>query len=188
MRATDFLSMTGRELAEALHAGHPIDPAALDDTEYRGTSLGLPKWLERLTWTKFRKTFHRDHRTRALRGWNVRLVQDGLDAPDRPMTGRDGRAVTFGHYEVVSPEGHRVPKGGRGLLIHYGRGGNGALSPLNRVRDPLVAVHEGNADLLLGWSYVDVGLMRIGTPSFFTLERAGSLSEVVDPPHAGRVR
>ncbi len=175
--------MTQRELAAALGAGYPIDPHALDDTQYRGTSLGLWGWVERLSWKKFRKTFHRDPVTGALRGWNVRLVQDGLDAPDTPMTRQDGSAITFGHYEVVPTDGHSVPNGAQGLLIHYGRGGNGPLSSTGRVRDPLVAVHEGSVDLLLGWSYVDLGFARLGTPSYFTLERAGALADVVGPPH-----
>jgi hypothetical protein len=174
------LSMRRRELAEALGAGHPIDPRALDDAQYRGVSLGLPGWLERLTWKKFRKTFHRDPESGALRGWNVRLVQNGLDAPDEPMT-RGDRAMTFGHYEVVDPGG-AVPNGVRGLLIDYGRGGNGALDPAGRMRDPLVALEPGSVDRLLGWSYLDLGFATIGTPSYFLLVRDGPLVDVVPRP------
>ena len=50
----------------------------------RGTSLGLPALVEKLTWKTFQKTFYRDPRTGRLLGWNVRLEQDGLDAPSRP--------------------------------------------------------------------------------------------------------
>ncbi len=178
--AAELHAMTRKELMQVLRAGHPVDPAALDDTEYRGTSLGLGRLLERLTWKKFRKTFHRDPRTGHLRGWNVRLVQDGLDAPDTPRTRRDV-PVTFGHYRVVPPEGHRLPFPTPGLLIHYGLGGNARLDPLNRGRDPLVAVTPGDPTLLLGWTYLDWGF-TVGTPSFFTLEHAGPLTRVVAPP------
>lgn len=178
--ASELHGLSRRELMQVLRSGHAIDPSALDDTEYRGTSLGLGAALERLTWKKFRKTFHRDPETGHLRGWNVRLVQDGLEAPDTPRT-RGGTPVTFGHYRVVSPEGHRLPFPTAGLLIHYGLAGNRRLDPLNRARDPLVAVRKGDPSLLLGWSYFDWGLI-VGTPSFFTLELAGPLTRVVAPP------
>ena len=55
------------------------------------------------------------------------------------------------------------------LLIDYGKSGT---------RDPLVAVKEGSSELLLGWTYLDLGVTRIGTPSFFVLEREGPLSFV----------
>jgi hypothetical protein len=45
-----------------------------------------------------------------------------------------------------------------------------------------VAVEAGNANLLLGWTYLDVAGVRFGTPSYFTLERIGPLDAVVDPP------
>jgi len=191
--------MSTDELVRALEHGHPIDPRALDDTEYRGTSLGLPAFVERLTWKKFRKTFHRDPTTGALRGWNVRLEQNGREAPDVPRTKRAllGAAAavppgaagstaavphTFGHYEVVSATGYAMPtwKGRvvwahRGLMIDYGRGAN-PPGLVRRVRDPLVAVNAGDSTLLLGWSYVDLGFARVGTPSFFTLELAGPLT------------
>jgi hypothetical protein len=169
------------ELREQLEAGHPIDPSALDDTEYRGTSLGLPAWMERLTWKKFRKTFHRDPSTGVLRGWNVRLVQNGRSAPDEPMR-KKGELFTFGHYEVVPCTGYAMPSwrgrtvwAHRGLMLDYGRGGNPpGMLPL--LRDPLVAVRAGDVSLLLGWSYLDLGVARVGTPSFFTLELAGPLT------------
>ena len=62
-------------------AGHPVDPAQLEGWVYRGTSLGLPSLVERLTWKTFQKAFWRDPATGRLLGWNVRLEQDGLDAP-----------------------------------------------------------------------------------------------------------
>lgn len=181
MDANTLHRMSTDELVRTLELGHPIDPGALDDTEYRGTSLGLPGFVERLTWKKFRKTFHRDPATGALRGWNVRLVQNGLAAPDEPQMKR-GVAHTFGHYEVVAATGYAMPSwrgrvvwAHRGLMIDYGRGAN-PPGIIRRVRDPIVAVNAGNPTLLLGWSYVDLGIARVGTPSFFTLELAGPLT------------
>jgi len=158
--AADLLDLPLKELARLLREGHPVDPTALDDRQYRGTSLGLPRWVERLTWKTFVKTFHRDPATGALRGWNVRLEQDGLDAPVRPKTNRAGDPRTFGHYVVVDD-----PDPGPGLLIKY------TLSPL---RDPLVALNPGDPALLLGMTYVHLGL-KISTLSYFSLQLDGPL-------------
>lgn len=173
--------MSTDELARLLEGGHPIDAAALDDTEYRGTSLGMPGWLERLTWSKFRKTFHRDPKTGALRGWNVRLEQNGREAPDVPLR-KGGAPFTFGHFVVVSASGYRAPRRrGRavqfqhGLMLDYGLGKN-LLGPLRALRDPIVALRPGDPTLLLGWSYLELGRALVPTPSFFTLEHAGPLT------------
>lgn len=159
--AADLLDVPRKELARLLREGHAIDAAALDDRQYKGTSLGLPAWIEALTWKTFVKTFHRDPETGALRGWNVRLEQDGVDAPTRPRTTRTGDPKTFGHYTVIDGPGP-------GLLIKY-KG-----SPL---RDPLVALNPGDPSLLLGFSYLALGV-RVNTPSYFTLQADGPLQHI----------
>lgn len=177
--ADDFLELSKADLRRELEAGHAIDPTRLDDSEYQGVSLGLPRFLEDLTWKKFMKTFHRDPETGALRGWNVRLEQNALDEPCVPMTKR-GAPITFGHYRVVDAAGVAMPvRAQHGLLIDYRQDPNGRMDPIRRVRDPLVAINPGSVDLLLGWSYVDLGFGQVGTPSYFTLERVGPLSRVV---------
>jgi hypothetical protein len=176
IRTSDLLDATHRDLSELLAAGHPVRASALDDTEYRGTSLGLPSFLERLTWKTFRKTFHRDPDTGLLRGWNVRLAQRGLSAPSEPLM-KGGAPMTFGHYVVIEPRTIAAPVGcDRGLVLDYSRGQNGRWSPLSLVRDPIVALKEDDPDLLLGWTYLQLGTHHVGTPSFFTLEREGPLS------------
>lgn len=180
--ADDFLTMDNRRLMAELCAGAPIDPAALDDTEYRGVSLGLPAFIEKLSWKTFQKTFHRDVETGDLRGWNVRLVQNGLHAPCVPKE-KKGEPFTFGHYRVVSTDRRTLPvRCEQGLLIDYGQGGNGRLDFIGRVRDPIVAVNEGSAELLLGWSYLELGFAQLKTPVFFTLERVGPLRHKASPP------
>lgn len=170
-----------RRLMELLRSGHAIDPAALDNSEYRGTSLGLPGAVERLTWKKFKKVFYRDPATGALRGWNVRTLQN---APGEPWIARTrrGRPVTFGHFAVVAARGARVPaRCDRGLLLDYGAGKNGRAHPITWLRDPLVALEAGNPNRLLGWSYLEVGSLTLPTPSFFLLERDRPLTHVA--PH-----
>ena len=182
MTRDQLLRMSRREWLDLVRDGYPIAPAALEGTGYRGISLGLPELVERLTWKTFQKTFHRDPSTGVLRGWNVRAEQRGLDAPTVARQKR-GQPWTFGHYQVVEASG-RIPRVGRtrGLLIHYGLGGNARFDPMGRVRDPIVAVRADSVELLLGWSYVDLGPLSFGTPSFFTLEREGALTHIATPP------
>ncbi len=174
----DLLPLDGPGLMDVLRSGHPIDPTSLDDTEYRGVSLGLPSVVERLSWKTFKKVFHRDRETGVLRGWNVRMKQTGgIDGPHEPQM-RRGQHRTFGHYQVTPEEEHRAPFRTGGLLIHYGLGKNGLLDPIRRVRDPLVALEAGSSELLFGWSYVDLGFTTVGTPSFFALSRDVPLSHI----------
>ncbi len=181
-RASDLLTLSRGALMDLLTSGHPIDPRQLDDVEYRGISLGLPSIVEKLTWKKFKKVFHRDPATGVLRGWNVRMEQNGLEAPWVPLT-KGGKQVTFGHYQVVDPAGYPMPTGcDRGLLIHYGLGGNRRWDATARLRDPIVALHPDRVDLLFGWSYLDLGIKQVPTPSFFSLERDVPLTHRVDPP------
>src|SRR5262245_37281178 len=76
-RARDLRTASNDELRDAIVHGHPVDPRELEGWAYRGTSLGLPKVVERLTWKTFQKTFYRDPVSQRLLGWNVRLEQDG---------------------------------------------------------------------------------------------------------------
>ena len=177
--AADLRAMSNQELRHVLIHGHPIAPERLDNTMYKGVSLGLPGWMVKLTWLTFRKTFYRCPDSQDLRGWNVRMEQTGLEGARHPRT-RNGKPQTFGHYHVVSPTEHLCPFDYQGLLIHYGVSPNSTIDPVRRVRDPLVAVNEGSTELLLGWSYLDLGVGQIGTPSYFTLEYEGALDYVPD--------
>jgi len=168
--ARDLRTASTKTLREHIVHGHPVDPRALEGWVYRGTSLGLPSFVERLTWKTFQKTFYRDPYSGALLGWNVRLEQDGIDAPSRPKTAR-GRPITEWHYQVVEPAGVPMPRGfDRGLVIDYSRGPN-PPGPIHLSKDPLVALEPGNADQLLGVTYLVIGGRCVETPTYFTLER-----------------
>jgi hypothetical protein len=94
LTASDYVGLSRAALRDALRAGHDVDPRALDDTVYRGTSLGLPGVVDRLTWKTFRKVFHRDPITGALRGYNVRLEQRGLSGPSVPLVRAGSSGLT----------------------------------------------------------------------------------------------
>jgi hypothetical protein len=177
-----LLAFDREQLREVMNRGYAVDPRSLENTAYQGVSLGLPRLFEELSWKKFQKTFHRDPETGKLRGWNVRLEQNGLDAPCVPKM-KDGAPFTFGHFEVVpiaeTPAGLR--DGFRGLMIDYGRGENGR-DITSVLRDPLVAVNEGDPRLLLGYSIVELGTAKIPTPTYFLLERPEPLTHVAHPP------
>lgn len=181
----EVLRLPRRSLRELLLAGHAIDPDALADIEYRGTSLGLPAFVERMTWKTFQKVFCREPETGTLRGWNVRVEQRGLGAPSQPKL-RGGLPFTFGHYAVVPLDPAAGRRCRQGLLLDYGRGGNG-FDPLHLVRDPVVALNPGSAELLLGWTYLQLGALRIPTPSYFLLERERPLTHRALAPRSRRV-
>lgn len=169
------------ELRARIVAGHPVDPTSIAGWAYRGTSLGLPKVVEALTWKTFQKTFHRDPATGRLLGWNVRLEQDGVDAPSRPKR-VDGKPVCVWHYEVIEPRGVPMPRGfDRGLIIDYGRSGrNAPWESVNWTKDPLVSLEAGSSDFLIGVSYAVVLGRCVETPTYFTLEREHRIDYV--PP------
>lgn len=171
-------------LREHIVQGHPVDPKALEGFAYRGTSLGLPGFVAKLTWKTFQKTFHRDEATGRLVGWNVRLHQDGLDAPSRPLA-RNGHPVCVWNYEVIEPGGVPMPSGfDRGLVIDYSRAENPTFDTVRLMKDPLVALAPGNYDELIGVSYAVIGGLCIETPTYFTLEREHPIDYV--PPTFAR--
>lgn len=184
--ARDLHTAPNHVLREHILRGFPVDPRALEGWAYRGTSLGLPDLIVRLTWRTFQKTFHRDVLTDRLLGWNVRLEQDGINAPSRPKT-RGGRPITEWNYEVVAHEGVPMPRGfDRGLVVDYSRAPN-PPGVVQLVKDPLVALNKGDADHLLGVSYLVAFGVCIETPTYFTLEREHRINYVPDTIVAPRV-
>lgn len=173
-----LLTMRSKHLGEMLRAGHRVAAHALDDSRYRGISLGLPAWIERIAPKTFVKTFRRSGDV--LRGWNVRLEQTGIDGDVVYQRYSNGDPRTFGHYHVVDP-GPKPVGSHPGLLLHYGLGGNARRDPAGRLREPLVALEPGSVDRLLGWSYIDLGFL-VGTPSYSLLERLGPLDHDATPP------
>jgi len=177
LELSDLVAMDSKALDRAMRTGHPMDPSVLAEREYDGVSLNLPRAVERITWVKFCKVFHREDG--AMRGWNCKVDQTPLEEPWR-LTMKNGQPITYGHYGVVSCKGYRMPRPyGAGLMLDYGLGDNPRLDPTSRMRDPIVAVNEGDSTLLLGWSYVDMGISNVGTPSFFALRRGVELSHIV---------
>jgi hypothetical protein len=171
------------ELRRRLAEGHPIDPRALEGWSYRGVSLGLPRVVEKLSWKTFQKVFWRNPADGRLLGWNVRLEQDGVDAPSRPKRDRHGEPLTTWFYEVLTPTEAKLPRSwprgfNQGLVIDYARANNPALDTVRVVKDPLVALEPGNSDLLLGVSAVALPGLCVKTPSWFLLEREAPVKHV----------
>ncbi len=179
----DLEAMDADALDHAMRNGHPIDEDVLADREYDGVSLNLPAVIERLTWLKFCKVFHREP-DGSLRGWNCEVEQTSLAEP-WVLRRKNGEPISYGHYRVVPVDGYRMPRPyDGGLMLDYGIAGNRRADPSAAVRDPLVAVNPGDSTLLLGWTYVDAKIARVGTPSYFALRRGVALSHVVAPPRA----
>jgi hypothetical protein len=182
MDIQDMLSANQKELYQALLNGYAINPAELADYQYRGISLGLPAWVDRLAWKTFRKVFHGDPELGLLRGWNVRLEQTGIEGPSVPMV-RKGSLRSFGHYIVRPLSDYRLPDPlQEGLMLDYGAGLNRRFRPSNCIRDPIVSLEPNNSALLLGRSYLQLGHQLKATRSYFLLVREGSLEDPIKPP------
>lgn len=176
----ELLPLKPRELKKYLRGGYPIDPDAIDGQAYLGVSLGLPAWADRLAWKTFQKAFKRDPASGELRGWNVRLQQDGFDAPPVARQ-RKGKPLTFGHFRVVSTADRAMPAGtDAGLLIDYGLEGKSIFEFDRMLRDPIVAMRRDDPSVLLGWSYLQLPRRTLPTPSFFLLIRPQPITHV--PP------
>lgn len=187
---SDLRSMSQDELFALIHRAAPFDPTAIEDSTYTGIDLSMPAWFHRLAWRYFRKTFHRDRGTGALRGWNVRVEQTGAETPPAPLRDRRGRPRTFGHYEVRSAVGRSFPRGWRGAhYLDYAVAGNAWLDwPARAGYCPLVAVNPGSVDLLLGWEVFQVLGLSVPLPDVWVLKREGSLAaaDVVPRPDGAR--
>lgn len=171
---SDLLPLGPRALHQQMAKGYAIDPSRLDDTEYHGVALGMPRFVERLTWKTFKKVFRRDPVTGKLRGWNVAVEQRGVDGPFVDKT-RKGQRLVYGPYEVHDAKDYVVPGPyGFGLVIDYGAAATG-IDVQRLIRDPLVSLHEGRVDLLLGYSYLEMGVGRLRTPTYFALLRGHAL-------------
>lgn len=162
------MQKSARELGQVMERGRAFEPDVLAGWTYHGTSLGLPAWIERLTWKTFAKAFVREP-DGTVRGWNVRCEQ--AEPPAWRPRIKAGVPVTFGHFVVV-----RAP----GVVLDYGRGGNRRGDPVGAVRDPLVALDE-RGERLLGRTLLAVAGRQLPTPSYFLLERGAAVTYVAAP-------
>lgn len=179
----DLMSMNGSELHAIMKRGLPLEPEVLAGRQYLGVDLSLPDWARKVLWHTFRKTFVKDEATGDVRGWNVRMQQNGIDAPQVPLTDRQGRLKTFGHYRVRSAVGLRFPKGWTGPnYLDYTIAGNAPLDPGGLGYTPLIAVNPGSQDLLLGWEIFKIGPLFLPLPLYWALRYDGPVQEVIDPP------
>lgn len=178
IRLEDLLSMKSVELRAIMQRGEPLDLGAIADTTYTGIDLSMPAWFHKLMWRSFRKTFHRDPRSGAIRGWNVKVQQTGWEAPPAPKLDGAGRPITFGHYEVRSAAGQRFPRGWTGghYLDYRVAGNRFADWPARAGHCPLVTVNPGSSELLLGWEVFKVGGVLVPIDDYWVLRREGPLA------------
>jgi len=167
-----------------MRSGHAVAPERLAGYWYRGVGLAMPRLVARFA-QKFVKVFHQDPGSPVVRGWNIRMRQDGLDAPlTSPMTPATlaGHRIVYGHYHVVSapaaPAGDAYPGS---LLLDYSRGER-RWSPLAPIRDYVVALAPDDPSVLLGRMYLAFGSRYVPTPSYFLLVRHLPLDRVETPP------
>ena len=181
----ELLKMNKEEVARVFRNGHPIKVEELDNTQYLGIDLSMPGWFHKYFWKTFRKTFYRYPETGVLRGWNVKLEQNGWDGTQTPKKDEKGEDHSFGHYQVLPAAGKKFPKGWQGSeYLDYGVAGNKMLDPAALGYCPLVAVNEGSTDLLLGWEVFKIGGFFIPLSDYWVLKREGPLEKIVATPNS----
>lgn len=167
MTLDDLLHLDRRALSALITAGHPVDIDALRNREFNGVSLGLPRVVERFTWKKFKKVFV-DAEDGTVRGYNEAVEDTPLSEPWISKR-RRGVPVRYWPFRLRPVNGTSVPRSwDRGLLIDYGPP-HRLWQPMGRMKDPIVALEPGSHELLLGVSYVDLGPLKIPTPTYFAL-------------------
>ncbi len=159
-------TLSMKELEAVLVRGEPPDPAKLAGWEFRG--MNTAAFTRALGIKKFIKGFYLSDAGQ-LHGYNIPVVQNGLDQPW--IYKDESNPKRFGFYRVdpVEPTA-RDNAYLSSLLLDYGRGGNHDLDPTSRLRDYLVRVERGSDELLLGKALVAVGPLRVPV-GFFVLER-----------------
>lgn len=182
----DLMSMPGRRLREILERGYALDLDTMAGRQYLGVDLSLPAVGQKILWQTFRKAFVRDEERGDVRGWNVRMEQHGIHAPQVPMRDRKGDPRTFAHYRVRSAEGLRFPRGWKGThYFDYTVAGNGPVDRWGYT--PVVAVNADSSDLVLGWEVFKFGRVFVAPPLFWAIRADGPVDFVVDPPRPPRI-
>jgi hypothetical protein len=154
-----------RELETMLVRGDTPDPEKLAGFEFRGMNTAM--YAKFIGIQKFIKGFFKGDG--GVSGYNIPVVQNGLDAPWIPRG--KGEPKRFGFYSV-----DRVDAGARdnaylhALLLDYGKA-NGRVDPTQFIRDYLVRVNPGSDELLLGKAYIAVGPAPRVAVGYFLLER-----------------
>jgi hypothetical protein len=176
----ELIDMSPAQVKEVFNNGHPIPPGALDNKQYRGVDLSLPDFMHKLLWLEFRKTFYRDPDTGVLRGWNVKMEQVGWKNPGVPKRKKNGTVQSFGHYQLLPAKGLKFPGGWQGAdYLNYKVPGNSAFDVYHFGYCPLVAVNEGDANLLLGWEVFKLGNIFLPLPDYWALQCEGPIDEIV---------
>jgi len=159
-------------LESIMKQGKSPDVRSLVGSEFKGyNTLDLTQILG---FRKFKKGFYADRPPETpnerIKGYNVRVVQNGLKDPWIPVM-KKGHPIRHGFYDCypVDP-GEPDNLYPNALLINYACGRNFKLDPANLLRDYLVQVYPDNPDLLLGKAYIALGPLRKPV-SFFVLER-----------------
>jgi hypothetical protein len=179
----DLLLMNNKELKNVFLNGYSFNINELENTQYRGVDLSLPKLANKILWKEFRKTFYRDPESGVLRGWNVRMEQIGWDNPGVAMRMKSGKELTFGHYHALEGDNPLFPKEWQVKnYLDYGIADNTFFDLARFTLAPLVAVNEGSSELLLGREVVKIGGFLIPLPDFWALRLEGTIGEIADRP------
>ena len=155
--------------------GHPIVRAGLLSIATTGSAL-VCRWIERLSWKKFFKSFDQLDGSDTVYGWNTHLEDNAH--PSWKLFLNESAQLNLANFMCQATCTSTPATLQQALLIDYSQGGRGGNGILNGLRDPLVALKKDCVQYLLGWSYLKIGTFRLGTPSYFLLRRGESLKSM----------
>lgn len=162
---------TNSALETLLNAGTAPEGERLSGWRFLGLNKGFGAGL--IGRRKFIKQmfFTGTGQVKILAGNNIVVRQNGVRNP-YVISLANGIPRTEGAYIIEAaaahPRWHHYPNA---ALLDYGRGGNPWYDPAHLLRDYLVQPFAGDADLLLGKAYFQLGPLNIFS-NFFVLQRA----------------
>ena len=187
---------SAEELSKKLANGASVDLAQFAGYEYRGLNCHVPGTFGRYA-RQFTKVFVVDDNTGRYHGWNLKIQQDpdlrhwrpDASSQHRPgdwsdpiatafwwlggLRGRDPVLGRFGVYPA-GPDDRYAPNP-KAIVIDYCKGPTPLGDVTYFLRDYVVALREGDPDLLVGCAFADFGLFARQLPGYFVLEKAGPI-------------
>jgi choline dehydrogenase-like flavoprotein len=177
----ELAALSGKELDQLMETSEAAKLEEVAGYEYRGWNVNA---MTKISGTrKFKTGFFGDPDRGYLRGYNVRIVQDGREWKWQVKKMKN-KSVRFAYFNVLPPFTHRKPKyeHEKSLIIDYAKSGAYFfLNPVKYTVDYVVCPNPKNRNLLLGKSNFEAGPLRFFM-GYFILERDPQKSNFEEHP------
>lgn len=166
----ELSDLSKKELDQLMETSDATTLKEVKGYEYRGWNVNSMTKI--LGTQKFKKGFFGDPEGGYLRGYNVRIVQDGKDREWRVREIKN-KPSRYAFFKVLPQYTHRKPayEHEKSLIIDYAKSGEYFfLNPVKYTVDYVVCPNPKNRNLLLGKSNFEAGPIRFFM-GYFVLER-----------------